>query len=1002
MARSWLGEASGDMSASQSVSFGDLLRRYRLAMGLTQEDLATRSGVSVDAISTLERGARRRPRQDTVALLAAALGLAEVDRTLLASSVRRSQTPVVPWSSPARVSALGAMRTPTAALPLVGRQVELEMLKRHHASAEAPLLLLTGEPGIGKTRLLQEAARIARAEGWTVLEGGCGRRGKQEPYSPLLQALEDFLAWLAEPERRNMLDGCTWLVRLLPELAETRIVPVPRWELSAEQERRLMFQAVAHLLDNATGPAGTLLVLDDLQWAGPDALDLLASLVARQSRTPLHVLGAYRDTEVRTEDPLAVLLGDMMRTQRAARAALGPLSPGEAQELLAIVLGALPASSVAAELYRRTSGIPYYLISCARGLGSSTLASAGRGARMPWELAQSIRERVSALADPAQDLLQFVTVLGRQVTGPILLAGARELGHDEHVVLRGLEDACRAQLLVEEHPDTYRFAHDLIAEVVEGDLSGARRKALHRYAGRAIERAQSQPSPAALAYHFLRGDEPERAIPYLEKAGDEARARHASADAADCYRDLVAQLDELGRPLEAAGAREKLADVFFTQAHYEAAAAVLEGAAETYRTCGDLAGLGRAVARLAALSAERGSPEEGMRRLRPLIELMEREKVSVGLAPLYDAQMMLFFSSARYREQLAAAQQLAELARATQDNRLLARAEVGRGCALHQMGLLQDATSALEGAIPLAEAAGELGSLCEALHFAGLACRAQGEFSRERVCIERGLIAARQLGDPTWEAFMIARRARSAFFMGDWDSAATDFEHSVELAREVGVHSGYAVVLLGLGRFALARGEKERASGYLDEALAESVRSGNQQAQREIQAVLAERDLLDARPAGVIQSLEPLLAGSDRCENTVTFLLPLLAWAYLETGDGAHAQAVVEQAAASMRNVSDRVGLIEALRVRALVATHDRRWQEAEVALAEALELCRTMGHPYAEAKTLYGMGLLYARMNEPARARERLEGAAEILGRFGERLYAMHAEHALAELSER
>jgi class 3 adenylate cyclase len=227
------------------------------------------------------------------------------------------QTIGLPLSSAPRRSA----RPPR----LVGRLRELALLERHLAGEGPPVLLLAGEPGIGKTRLLREAAERARDAGWTVLEAGCTRRGAQEPYSPILGALEGHIRHQPQGKLRAGLEGCAWLVRLLPELAEASLVPVLEWRLPPEQERRLMFRAA--------GRAGTLLALDDLQWAGSDALDLLAELV-RSAEAPLRVVGAYRSTEVRPQDPLGVMLTDLAREGLAAQSELGPLAPQEAMELL--------------------------------------------------------------------------------------------------------------------------------------------------------------------------------------------------------------------------------------------------------------------------------------------------------------------------------------------------------------------------------------------------------------------------------------------------------------------------------------------------------------------------------------------------------------------------------------------------------------------------------------------------------------------------------------------
>lgn len=116
--------------------------------------------------------------------------------------------------------------------------------------------------------------------------GGCQRRGGQESYAPLLQALDGHIRAQTPARLRVSLRGCAWLVRLVPELAGGPIESLPAWTVSPEQERRLLVKAVARYLANVAGPSGTLLVLDDLQWAGPDALGLLATLI-RSAEAPL-------------------------------------------------------------------------------------------------------------------------------------------------------------------------------------------------------------------------------------------------------------------------------------------------------------------------------------------------------------------------------------------------------------------------------------------------------------------------------------------------------------------------------------------------------------------------------------------------------------------------------------------------------------------------------------------------------------------------------------------
>src|SRR5690348_2436271 len=439
---SHLAKAATTMSATSTHPFGSLLRRHRQAAGLTQEELAERAGLSVEGISALERGVNRAPRKDTVELLAEALGLAAAARDAFAIAARSSAQPLATPAPTADAASLP---------PLVGRVAELARLEQHLAGGESPVWLLSGDPGIGKSRLLHEAARRAPALGWSVLEGGCHRRSGQEPYAPILGALERAIARRAPTQRRADLQGCAWLVRLLPELADVVAPPAPSWPLPPEQERRLMFAAVARFLANTAGPAGTLLILDDLQWAGPDALDLLNALMRASAGPPLRVAGAYRDSDIRPGDPLVALLADWAREGLAAQSHLTPLDDAASAQLLDGLLAGhatAPASdtmSTREHVARLAGGVPFYLVSYAQALrsGLTPAADAAHDAAqaVPWNVAQTIRQRLAVLRDDTRVLVSVVAVMGRHTPLNLLLAAAEQ---PEPAALAALDEASRA------------------------------------------------------------------------------------------------------------------------------------------------------------------------------------------------------------------------------------------------------------------------------------------------------------------------------------------------------------------------------------------------------------------------------------------------------------------------------------------------------------------------------------------------------------------------------
>jgi transcriptional regulator with XRE-family HTH domain/predicted ATPase len=499
--------------------FGELLRHYRLTAGLTQEALAERAGVSARAISDLERDGRRAPRADTVALLVAALGLSAQAQATFEAAAHHNARALVTRQP---------LRSTTGTDPLVGRTRDLAAVERFLDGDGPPLLLLAGEPGIGKSRLLREAAAHAAGHGLRVLAGGCLRRGGQEPFAPLLDALEGYIRGQSPAHLRADLHGCAWLVRLLPELADGPIEPLPSRMLAPEQERRLMTLAVKRFLANVAGPAGTLLILDDLQWAGADALDLLATLVRVAAEVPLRVVGAYRTNEVGPHDPLAVMLADLAHAGLAVQRIVGPLMPWEAEQLLDLLLegGENHPILQRAAVVRRTGGVPFFIVSYAQELRRGDLEEGDEEA-VPWTVAQSIRQRVAALPAAVQRILDAAAVAGR-VVEPAILAVVMQ--QPEQEVLAALDVALRVRLLAENRYN-YQFAHDLIREVIEADVGAARRKMLHRHVAGALEQVPGDLPVERLAYHYTAAGLPGQAIPYWQQSGEHAIARSAHVDA---------------------------------------------------------------------------------------------------------------------------------------------------------------------------------------------------------------------------------------------------------------------------------------------------------------------------------------------------------------------------------------------------------------------------------------------------------------------------------------
>jgi tetratricopeptide (TPR) repeat protein len=328
-----------------------------------------------------------------------------------------------------------------------------------------------------------------------------------------------------------------------------------------------------------------------------------------------------------------------------------------------------------------------------------------------------------------------------------------------------------------------------------------------------------------LAYHYGRAGVVEKAISYLELAGDRARDRYANAEAVAYYRELVAHLGGLERTEDTARACEKLGIALAAVPAYDEALTMFERAAEAYRSAEDAKGQRLAAARIGELQARRGRSADGLARLQPVLASTsgsDAHALSRGLAALYLSLAHLHFVGGAYREQLDAATRAAELAQEAGDDDVLRMAEYRRAIAMVALGQVDEGYRMMvEHVIPLAEATGDLHTLVRALTQVGAMCGAYwAEFAQERQYIERAMIVAERMAEPIDIAFLTYRRGHNAFSIGKWAQARSDFERAVALMRQVDKSWFSTYPPVGLGLLRLAQGDRAAAMQALDEAVA--------------------------------------------------------------------------------------------------------------------------------------------------------------------------------------
>ena len=461
---------------------------------------------------------------------------------------------------------------------LIGRRSHLDSLVQFIGQAhsgQGQTVLISGEAGIGKSRLVAEAIRYihtSRAQTASpaplILEGRCFEPDRSLPYAPFLDVLRSFLA-AHSPQNLTELLGPTTsdLVKLLPELAAFVPEHTPGSTLDPEQEKRRLFQALLHFFTRLAALQPLVVVIEDIHWSDDTSLEYLLFLARHIASHPILLLLTYRSEE---EHPaLLAFLAGLDRERLNTELALSHLTIDEVEAMVRTILGlsrAVSADFIAA-VYTLTEGNPFFIEEMLKSLiasgeviyndgkweprsreGESSQGISLPGhPHLPRSTLLAVQQRLNHLSVEARDVLSFAAVAGRRFDFALL---QHLTGRNEADLVRLVKELITAQLVVEESEDVLVFRHALTRQAAYTDLLARERRSLHHSVAQTMERIYANALDGRLgdlAYHFYMAGEWAKVLEYAQRAGEKAQALYAPRAAIEQYTRALEAMQRLAQ-----------------------------------------------------------------------------------------------------------------------------------------------------------------------------------------------------------------------------------------------------------------------------------------------------------------------------------------------------------------------------------------------------------------------------------------------------------------------